>query len=489
MSRPGSPSPTPSVGLMLPPLSSPPGRGGLMPPRLPSNLIVPTAGSLSVPNPGGLFPLPNSQQLASGSATGIPRNKVALQKGFSIMDWVRLTKSGKDLTGVGGPRVNGKIREVTREELAKHKTRKDSWMALNGAVYNVTAYMNFHPGGWDELVKGAGIDATDLFNEVHRWVNYDSMLSSCLVGKLVEGPAPHLAPPVPPILLDEDQTDNPSPISVIPPIAVRPVPTYDFFQTDNKLTINIYTRRKGLTKENFIVDNFLHSVRIVCLFPDKTGFMFHHELSDRVLGSIAVRVGSGGKLELDLVKQTPSRWQNLGKPLELDSWFGNIQDMKLTYRKYTVTRVENCTHDTKHVVLEPVYSTHLVVPPGKHIHIRGEREELELVRSYTPVIPLNSGTDSEDSELHFLIKIYMDGAFTPLIDDLKIGDELELSDYTGDFNINKLKEFSQIYLIAAGTGITPIARILPLLSGVKTTLIYFNKTIKEIIRISLCGYL
>ena len=31
---------------------------------------------------------------------GNPRNKVALLKGFSIMDWVRLTKSGKDLTGI-----------------------------------------------------------------------------------------------------------------------------------------------------------------------------------------------------------------------------------------------------------------------------------------------------------------------------------------------------------------------------------------------------
>ena len=41
--------------------------------------------------------------------------------------------------------------------------------------------------------------------------------------------------------------------------------------------------------------------------------------------------------------------------------------MKLTYRKYTVTRVENCTHDTKHVVLEPVHSTHLVVPPGQYM--------------------------------------------------------------------------------------------------------------------------
>ena len=46
--------------------------------------------------------------------------------------------------------------------------------------------MEYHPGGWDELMKGAGKDATDLFNEVHRWVNYESMLEACLVGKLVE---------------------------------------------------------------------------------------------------------------------------------------------------------------------------------------------------------------------------------------------------------------------------------------------------------------
>ena len=42
-------------------------------------------------------------------------------------------------------------------------------MALNGVVFNVTDYMDFHPGGWDELVKGAGRDATDMFTEIHRW--------------------------------------------------------------------------------------------------------------------------------------------------------------------------------------------------------------------------------------------------------------------------------------------------------------------------------
>ena len=57
---------------------------------------------------------------------------------------------------------------------------------MAGKVYNVTPYMDFHPGGWDELIMGAGRDATDLFNDVHSWVNYESMLAACLVAKLVD---------------------------------------------------------------------------------------------------------------------------------------------------------------------------------------------------------------------------------------------------------------------------------------------------------------
>ena len=115
------------------------------------------------------------------------RNKVALAKGFSLMDWIRLTKSGKDLTGVGGPRVGGKVREVIRQELRRHRKRKDAWMAINGAVYNVTDYMDYHPGGWDELLKGAGKDATNMFNEIHKYEIISHKLNiltptTCLVG-------------------------------------------------------------------------------------------------------------------------------------------------------------------------------------------------------------------------------------------------------------------------------------------------------------------
>lgn len=77
------------------------------------------------------------------------------------MDWIRLGNSGSDLTGVGGKQLS-----ISKSELAKHNKRTDAWLAIRGTVYNVTHYMDFHPGGVDELVRGIGTDATKLFSEV-----------------------------------------------------------------------------------------------------------------------------------------------------------------------------------------------------------------------------------------------------------------------------------------------------------------------------------
>lgn len=42
----------------------------------------------------------------------------------------------------------------------------------------------YNYSGPEELMRGAGIDATKLFDKVHPWVNYDSLLSKCLIGPL-----------------------------------------------------------------------------------------------------------------------------------------------------------------------------------------------------------------------------------------------------------------------------------------------------------------
>jgi cytochrome-b5 reductase len=108
------------------------------------------------------------------------RQKVVLKPGHSLRDWVALS-STRNLSGTSAPRP------VPVSELAKHASREDAWMSIRGKVYNVTSYMDYHPGGVEFLMRGAGIDATDLFDEYHKWVNLDNMLKGCFVGHLVPG--------------------------------------------------------------------------------------------------------------------------------------------------------------------------------------------------------------------------------------------------------------------------------------------------------------
>lgn len=55
-------------------------------------------------------------------------------------------------------------------------------------MYNITPYLEFHPGGVGELMRAAGRDGTALFAEVHPWVSWETMLRACEVGVLVDEP-------------------------------------------------------------------------------------------------------------------------------------------------------------------------------------------------------------------------------------------------------------------------------------------------------------
>lgn len=126
----------------------------------------------------------NSLRLSMASDTRPPdkREKVALKKGFHLMDWVKLTRVATDLSGLKGEAA----RAITMEELSQHNTRFDCWTAYNKKVYNITPYLPYHPGGEEILMQAAGKDCTELFVKYHRWVNAESMIGKCLVGTLVD---------------------------------------------------------------------------------------------------------------------------------------------------------------------------------------------------------------------------------------------------------------------------------------------------------------
>lgn len=140
-----------------------------------------------------LFPAPNSAQRAAPSLGGglavpqrQPRQKVALKPGHSPLDWAALNRSTPKhvMRGVPPQTPPPHYIRISKEELKSHKTKEDCWTSINGKVFNITPYVDFHPGGVGEIMKCAGRDGTALFNKYHSWVNADRMLENCLVGVL-----------------------------------------------------------------------------------------------------------------------------------------------------------------------------------------------------------------------------------------------------------------------------------------------------------------
>jgi len=82
-------------------------------------------------------------------------SKVPPGTGFSNYDWLQKTFPQR-----------APIR-VTTSELSRHNTDSDVWIAIQGRVYDISQYISFHPGGKYQILRGKGIDATELFFKVH----------------------------------------------------------------------------------------------------------------------------------------------------------------------------------------------------------------------------------------------------------------------------------------------------------------------------------
>lgn len=57
----------------------------------------------------------------------------------------------------------GKLRPISMKEVEQHNTKDSLWTVLDGKVYDLTSYLDYHPGGERKLMMGAGSDCTSLF--------------------------------------------------------------------------------------------------------------------------------------------------------------------------------------------------------------------------------------------------------------------------------------------------------------------------------------
>lgn len=55
----------------------------------------------------------------------------------------------------------------TMADVAKHNSGSSCWTAINGNVYDVTSWINQHPGGAQSILSLCGIDGSSAFNGQH----------------------------------------------------------------------------------------------------------------------------------------------------------------------------------------------------------------------------------------------------------------------------------------------------------------------------------
>jgi len=77
---------------------------------------------------------------------------------------------------------------VTLEELKEHTTKDSLWVLINHKVYDVTKFIDEHPGGDEVILSEAGKDATEAFEDVGHSDEARALLPGLFVGEFEKGP-------------------------------------------------------------------------------------------------------------------------------------------------------------------------------------------------------------------------------------------------------------------------------------------------------------
>ncbi|XP_057481613.1 cytochrome b5 [Actinidia eriantha] len=80
----------------------------------------------------------------------------------------------------------------TMQEASQHNSKDDCWVVIDGKVYDVSTYLEEHPGGDDVLLGATGKDATDEFEDAGHSKSARELMETFCIGEL--DPAPPAIP-------------------------------------------------------------------------------------------------------------------------------------------------------------------------------------------------------------------------------------------------------------------------------------------------------
>ncbi|XP_067888425.1 cytochrome b5 isoform X1 [Heterodontus francisci] len=92
------------------------------------------------------------------------------------------------------------------EELKQHNSGSSAWINIHNKIYDVTKFLEEHPGGEEVLKEQAGGDASEAFDDVGHSIDAKEMTKKYLIGELhPDDRAAFEMPKEPPIIVVESE--------------------------------------------------------------------------------------------------------------------------------------------------------------------------------------------------------------------------------------------------------------------------------------------
>jgi cytochrome b involved in lipid metabolism len=84
------------------------------------------------------------------------------------------------------------LKQIALSEVEKHKDSNSVWIIIREHVYDVTKFLEEHPGGEEVLLEQAGKDATEAFDDVGHSTDAKEMMIKYQIGQIREEDRKHL---------------------------------------------------------------------------------------------------------------------------------------------------------------------------------------------------------------------------------------------------------------------------------------------------------
>ncbi|KAK5165911.1 uncharacterized protein LTR77_008835 [Saxophila tyrrhenica] len=166
--------------------------------------------------------------------------------------------------------------QITREEVAKHTSEEDLWFIVDHKVYDVSDFIDAHPGGSIVLEQVAGQDATEAFYNLHRHEVLQQYASLCI--GTIEGEKPEVIDP---------QIGDLSKVPYAEPMWLSPEFKSSFYSDKHKRLQNAMRK--------FVEEHMKPEAQE----KEKSGEFISQELIDKMAEAnvLAMRMGPGKHLE------------------------------------------------------------------------------------------------------------------------------------------------------------------------------------------------